>query len=316
MPHYDDKGDTFASTSHFLSPSNTPPHKSPSRQSINNRRSTSSLRGSPTLARVIDDEPENSANGLHSLAHKLAVALLPEPSTSSQLLAEEFGFEYDDGAETIDEDIYNEGGLQVVVDDTPSFTDEMGPEAPFHNSTSQTEVLPQDFDLVFEPPTNARQKKQDRPHRPSTQSMPATLAPSWVVSAVVLSDLHSSYSHCFLPGMWDWLLDGCNFWSNVVYSVDGADTLRMKIHLMRMHSAVLLFSWMTPPTHEDTIVRGFNPRPPSMVEHRLPSPANPMLNTNGHDLSLMQAVVKVLMHKAMVLRQTITNLRHSPRVKS
>jgi hypothetical protein len=159
MPHYDDKGDTFASTSHFLSPSNTPPRKSPSRQSINNRRSTSSLRGSPTLARVIDDEPENSANGLHSLAHKLAVALLPEPSTSSQLLAEEFGIEYDDGAETIDEDIHNEGGLQIVVDDAPSFTDEMGPEAPFHNSTSQTEVLPQDFDLVFEPPTNARQKK-------------------------------------------------------------------------------------------------------------------------------------------------------------
>ena len=45
-----------------------------------------------------------SANGSrhHSLAHELAVALMPEPSVGSKLLAEEFGIEYDEGAEGID----------------------------------------------------------------------------------------------------------------------------------------------------------------------------------------------------------------------
>ena len=45
-----------------------------------------------------------NANGSrhHSLAHELAVALMPEPSVGSKLLAEEFGIEYDEGAEGID----------------------------------------------------------------------------------------------------------------------------------------------------------------------------------------------------------------------
>lgn len=43
-------------------------------------------------------------NGAHSLAHELAVALMPEPGGGSRMLAEEFGIEYDEGAEGIDED--------------------------------------------------------------------------------------------------------------------------------------------------------------------------------------------------------------------
>ena len=42
-------------------------------------------------------------HGQHSLAHELAVALMPEPSAGSRLLAEEFGIEYDEGAEGIDQ---------------------------------------------------------------------------------------------------------------------------------------------------------------------------------------------------------------------
>ena len=34
-----------------------------------------------------------------------------------------------------------------------------------------------------------------------------------------------------------------------------------------------------PPTHEDTVARGFNPRPPSMIERRFASPAPAMLST-------------------------------------
>ena len=43
-------------------------------------------------------------NGAHSLAHELAVALMPEPGAGSRLLAEEFGIEYDEGAEGIDDE--------------------------------------------------------------------------------------------------------------------------------------------------------------------------------------------------------------------
>ncbi|EJD07613.1 uncharacterized protein FOMMEDRAFT_37360, partial [Fomitiporia mediterranea MF3/22] len=42
--------------------------------------------------------------GMHSLAHELAAALMPEPSAGSKLLQEEFGIEYDEGAEGIDEE--------------------------------------------------------------------------------------------------------------------------------------------------------------------------------------------------------------------
>jgi len=177
MPHYDNRGDAFASSSQFLSPSTTPPRKSPSRQSINNRRSTSSLRGSSTLAQVIDDE---TANGRHSLAHELAVALMPEPSASSKLLAEEFGIEYDEGAKGIDEDVHSESGLHIVVDDAPPFADELASEAldsSFHNNTSQTEGPLQDFDPVFERPTNStRQKKQKRLEQDAMQVLAQDLA--------------------------------------------------------------------------------------------------------------------------------------------
>ena len=72
---------------HFLSPSSSTPKRSPpSKHTLARNRSTASLRG-----------------GASSLAHELAVALLPEPSASSKLLAEEFGIEYDEGAEGIDD---------------------------------------------------------------------------------------------------------------------------------------------------------------------------------------------------------------------
>ncbi|KAF9221470.1 hypothetical protein BS17DRAFT_711792 [Gyrodon lividus] len=44
-------------------------------------------------------------SGAHSLAHELAVALMPDPTGgASRLLAEEFGIEYDEGAEGIDDE--------------------------------------------------------------------------------------------------------------------------------------------------------------------------------------------------------------------
>ncbi|KAJ7694661.1 hypothetical protein B0H17DRAFT_1274984 [Mycena rosella] len=47
--------------------------------------------------------PAAEDTGRFSLAHELAVALMPEPSAGSKLLAEEFGIEFDEGAEGIDD---------------------------------------------------------------------------------------------------------------------------------------------------------------------------------------------------------------------
>ena len=84
--------------SHFLSvPSSSSRNPSP-KHSLSRNRSNASLRG-----------------GASSLAHELAAALQPEPTSGSRLLAEEFGLEYDDGAEGID------GLPPEDVDGVPTF---------------------------------------------------------------------------------------------------------------------------------------------------------------------------------------------------
>ena len=87
----------YEEDSRYLSPSSSTPKKSPSKHNLARNRSSASLRG-----------------GTSSLAHELAVALLPEPTASSKLLAEEFGIEYDEGAEGID-------GLPPEDDGVPTF---------------------------------------------------------------------------------------------------------------------------------------------------------------------------------------------------
>lgn len=59
------------------------------------RKSSSSFTSTP--------EEEDGGHGMHSLAHELAVALMPEPSAGQRMLQEELGIEYDEGAEGIDE---------------------------------------------------------------------------------------------------------------------------------------------------------------------------------------------------------------------
>jgi hypothetical protein len=96
MPSIDTLDSKGASNPHFLSPSS---QKLPlDSQNLSVRRSSASLRGSSSAQLAEED----AANGRHSLAHELAVALMPEPSVGSKLLAEEFGIEYDEGAEGID----------------------------------------------------------------------------------------------------------------------------------------------------------------------------------------------------------------------
>ena len=89
--------DLYDEDSRFLSAPSPSPRKSPSKPTLARNRSNASLRG-----------------GTSSLAHELAVALLPEPTAGSKLLAEEFGIEYDEGAEGID-------GLPPEDTDVPTF---------------------------------------------------------------------------------------------------------------------------------------------------------------------------------------------------
>jgi len=94
MPHYVPQND-LAANSHLLAASSSKPRtKSLSRQSNLSIRSTPSPRTPSNLASVIDSDSLNGHH--HSLAHELAVALMPEPSAGSKLLAEKFGIDYDD----------------------------------------------------------------------------------------------------------------------------------------------------------------------------------------------------------------------------
>lgn len=180
MPHYSPQDDVFTGNSHFLSaPSTSSSRKSPSRQSISARRSTVSLRGPSSLANIVD---EDSANGRHhSLAHELAVALMPEPSAGSKLLAEEFGIEFDDGAEGIDEESAIQGDLNgtQISDADPSilsFASELANsanDASLHNLPPEVEEpfheQEHEIDPIFDTPTVSRKKVREK--RPEQDAM-------------------------------------------------------------------------------------------------------------------------------------------------
>ncbi|KAJ3862034.1 hypothetical protein EV359DRAFT_83724 [Lentinula novae-zelandiae] len=168
-----DNSDVFgSSSSQFLSASSsTGPRRSPSRQSLNSRRSATSLRSSSSLAQTMDQDASNSR---FSLAHELAAALMPEPSAGSRLLAEEFGIEYDEGAEGIDEDIHhsNSDHPQLLVEshEGPSFADELNHRDALDTSFEDTPQHraardEQEYDPVFGSPSAMRHKKSKRPEQ-------------------------------------------------------------------------------------------------------------------------------------------------------
>ncbi|KAF8889318.1 hypothetical protein BD779DRAFT_1671877 [Infundibulicybe gibba] len=175
MPYYDTHEDVF------LSPSGPSSRKSPpsSRQSsnLNNRKSSASLRA-PSPSAMADD----SANGRHSLAHELAVALMPEPSVGSRLLAEEFGIEYDEGAEGIDEVHIGAHDLtpEIHIEEAPSFADNRGIDPPqfdtdesddasFHSRLTFND--PAFDDPTFASPTSSSRRRKQKSH-PSKPKVP------------------------------------------------------------------------------------------------------------------------------------------------
>ncbi|KAI0773304.1 hypothetical protein BD413DRAFT_472877 [Trametes elegans] len=161
MPSLDNDEDVF--NARYLSAGSTSgPRKSPSRQSLNlnGRKSSASLRG-PSLADALGDE--SSSNGRHSLAHELAAALLPEPSVSSKLLAEEFGIEYDEGAEGIDgvpEPHYEEAVPQFAEEEIGQ--DSLAAQLELSGVPAPADDAPPDFDPEFRSPaaSPARERRQ------------------------------------------------------------------------------------------------------------------------------------------------------------
>ncbi|KAI0306125.1 hypothetical protein B0F90DRAFT_1696229 [Multifurca ochricompacta] len=123
--------DLYEEGSRFLSPSPSTPRKSPSKHTLARNRSNASLRG-----------------GTSSLAHELAVALLPEPTTGSKLLAAEFGIEYDEGAEGID-------GLPPQEDSVPTFAisgdGDLDPSMTLEPSSGSTTPMFTDEDDLLDP---------------------------------------------------------------------------------------------------------------------------------------------------------------------
>ena len=134
------------------------PRRSPSRQGIKGRRSSASLRGGTSLAQALDGEP---VNGQHSLAHELAFAMMPDQSAGSKFLAEEFGIEYDAGAEGIDEQatLPNSNGLAIPPDlngHAESVIDSKPPSLTFESPPSEE----YSDDIPLEPETPVRRTKQ------------------------------------------------------------------------------------------------------------------------------------------------------------
>ncbi|KAL0067233.1 hypothetical protein AAF712_005803 [Marasmius tenuissimus] len=172
MPPYDES-DVYGSGSKFLSPSTSTIKKTPSRNNLNKQRSNTSLRGSSSLAQAME---EDSASSRFSLAHELAAALMPEPSASSRLLAEEFGIQYDDGAEGID----GEANIEQETEESapiPSFAEEMGGNVSFDGTSGheQQEQEPVDYDPVFASPSPTRHRKPKKPEQDAMEVLAQNL---------------------------------------------------------------------------------------------------------------------------------------------
>ena len=126
------------------------------------------------------DDSANPSSAKHSLAHELAAALLPEPVKNSRSFAEEFGLEFDEGAEGIDGPTPHDSGYEGYdhhdePDGRMKFGDELGqpplvlepdedpalydPEAFSAHATNGTA---DDFDPSFDhpgPPSSPRKRK-------------------------------------------------------------------------------------------------------------------------------------------------------------
>ncbi|KAI0686672.1 hypothetical protein BC835DRAFT_1551253 [Cytidiella melzeri] len=143
MTAYHDNDVFSGSSSHFK--------KSSSRRvpSINGQRSPATTRAT-ALTEPFDDD---AGHGMHSLAHELAYALMPE-SGGSKLLAEELGIEYDEGAQGIDESEQAEDNV-APPDGGESLAQAFGSSAQPVEADDYGPDTPLDLDPAFEAPSKS-----------------------------------------------------------------------------------------------------------------------------------------------------------------
>jgi hypothetical protein len=194
--HADDiyGGGSGSSSSRFLSPASSSPRKSPSKLpsgSINRNRSSQSLRGA-SLAQAIDDDAASSSNARFSLAHELAAALMPEPSAGSKLLSEEFGIEFDEGAEGIDdeepsESLHEPGATLAAELDPHALAHDPDPAAAAVSAIVAAEPISA-ADDTFDPAFGAPPRARSPPPRAEQDAM-AVLSSDLETTDRLLSDL-------------------------------------------------------------------------------------------------------------------------------
>jgi hypothetical protein len=106
-----------------------PPRKSPLTHTIKLRGSNLSLRQPQSLANDFhgDQNDNQQASSRFSLAHELAAALMPDSNSASRSLADEFGIEFDEEAEGIEEEAQQEGENELPVPSTDPSADLVSP---------------------------------------------------------------------------------------------------------------------------------------------------------------------------------------------
>ncbi|KAH9973556.1 hypothetical protein BGW80DRAFT_1437229 [Lactifluus volemus] len=129
----------YEEDSRYLSPSSSStPKKSPSKHNLARNRSSTSLRG-----------------GTSSLAHELAVALLPEPTAGSKLLAEEFE---GDGVPTFA--VSNDLDPSMSLDATPESST---PPATDDNDDNDDDAFDPTFDSLTTTAVEPRVRRRSLP---------------------------------------------------------------------------------------------------------------------------------------------------------
>ena len=106
-----------------------PPRKSPLTHTIKLRGSNLSLRQPQSLANDFhgDQTDNQQSSSRFSLAHELAAALMPDSNSASRSFADEFGIEFDEEAEGIEEEAQQEGETELPVPPTDPNADLFSP---------------------------------------------------------------------------------------------------------------------------------------------------------------------------------------------
>lgn len=115
-----------------------------------------------TLDTMLDTAAdEDGGNGMHSLAHELAAALMPEPVAGSKTFADELGLEFEEGAEGIDKPPEENGIGDTEDDDDEDGEQPLTPiEEPLTNGVNGGVALADDEQRPWDPFVDLSQDMQ------------------------------------------------------------------------------------------------------------------------------------------------------------